>query len=170
MGFDRSSLNGKPFLQGAPVVKLFLGLVKGLVIGAAVGYGAHALHQSAAAPVDWLTYGLIGAVVGLLVGRPIWKNIFDKEATAWVSVLKAIFGFAIGVGLYFLVDKAWGGFRVDAGFLGIEGTRSFQDLTPIFGGVIGALYGAFVELDDSLDDSKAAPKKLPETTAKPAKK
>jgi hypothetical protein len=141
------------------MVKLLLGLVKGLVIGAAVGYGAFALYQQGIAPADWLTYGLIGAVVGLLVGRPIWKNIFDKESTAWISVLKSIFGFGLGVGLYFLIDKAWGGgepFTIS--FLD-DKPYKLQHWTPIFGGVIGAVYGAFVELDDSLDDSKAADKK-----------
>jgi hypothetical protein len=144
------------------VVKLILGLVKGLVIGAAVGYGAFALDLDGG--FHWVTYGAIGGLVGLLVGRPIWSHLIDKESTTWVSILKAAVGFGIGCGVFALVDRVWGGFALEVGFLA-EGTRAFQDWQPIFGGALGAVYGAFVELDDSFDDSKAkakaAKKKLP---------
>jgi len=143
------------------VVKLLLGLLKGLVIGAAVGYGAFALDLGGG--FHWVTYGTIGALVGLLVGRPIWSNIMDKESTSWVSILKAVFGFGVGCGIYALVAKAWGGFPLEVSFLA-EGTRQFQDWQPLFGGALGAVYGAFVELDDSVDDKKA-PKKLPAAAA-----
>jgi hypothetical protein len=148
------------------VVKLLLGLVKGLIIGAAVGYGAFALDLGGG--FHWVTYGLIGALVGLLVGRPIWSLIMDKNATSWISILKAVFGFGIGCGIYALVAYVWGGFDVEVSFLA-DGSRKFQDWQPLFGAALGAVYGAFVELDDSLDDSKskgAAPKKaLPKAAA-----
>ena len=147
------------------MVKLLLGLVKGLVIGAAVGYGAFALELDGG--FHWLTYGMIGALVGLLVGRPIWSNILDKNATSWVSILKAVFGFGVGCGIFALVKEVWGGFDLELSFLA-EGERNLYDWQPVFGGALGALYGAFVELDDSLDDKgKDGPKKLPAAAKKP---
>jgi hypothetical protein len=150
------------------VVKLLLGLVKGLVIGAAVGYGA--FQADLVGGWNWVTYGVVGALVGLLVGRPIWRNILDKEATSWVSVLKAAFGFGVGVGVYALVAKAWGGGSAfEVSFLS-DGSHRFQDWQPIFGAALGAVYGGFVELDDSLDDDKSKTKKLPEPAKIAAKK
>lgn len=128
-------------------MKLLLGMVKGLVIGAAIGYGAYALDLNGG--WNWLTFGVVGAFVGLLVGRPLWSLIMDKNATTVVGALKAVFGFGVCVGLYALVAKAWGGF--DLTISGI--TRPIWAWQPIMGGAVGAVYGGFVELDDSLDDS-----------------
>src|SRR4051812_45030439 len=122
------------------VVKLLLGLVKGLAIGAAVGYGAFALGWGGG--FNWVTYGIVGALVGLLVGRPVWRNLLDKDATLWVSVLKAAFGFGVGCGLYALVAKAWGGDpELTVSFLDAS-TRHFHDWQPLMGGALGAVYGA----------------------------
>ena len=133
------------------MVKLLLGLLKGAVIGGGVGYGAYALADATGFSNAWLTYGLIGAFVGLLVGRPIWSLIRDQSSTSFTALLKALFGFGIGCGLYAIVAKAWSpsawevsGFNVWA-------------WPPTLGGAIGALYGAFVEIDDGVgDDAKAA--------------
>jgi hypothetical protein len=132
------------------LVKLLLGLVKGLVIGGALGYGAYALGLDGG--FNWVTYGLVGAFVGLLVGRPIWSHVLDRSSTSWVSVLKALFGFGVGCGIYALVAKVWGGAAV-----ALNGeSRLVQDWQPLFGGALGAVYGAFVELDDASDDKAKA--------------
>ena len=149
------------------MVKLILGMLKGLVLGAGIGYGAYTLGLGGA--FHWITYGLVGAVVGLLVGRPLWSLIFDKNATTATGMLKAIFGFGVGVGLYALVAKVWGGFD-----LSLNGeTHLVQDWQPIFGGLFGAIYGGFVELDDSVGDGKsktaAAAKELPAAAPAPRK-
>jgi hypothetical protein len=141
------------------VGKLLIGMVKGLVIGGAVGYGAYQLDLTGG--WNWVTYGVAGALVGLLVGRPLWSLIMDKNATTVVGMLKAAFGYGVGVGLYALVAKAWGGFDVS---LAGE-THAVWDWQPIFGAAVGAVYGGFVELDDSLDDDKAK-KKLSAAAAK----
>lgn len=125
------------------MLRLLLGLVKGLIIGGAVGYGAYYLGLGGG--FHWITYGIIGALVGLLVGRPIWSHIADKQSTTWTAVLKGMFGFGIGVGLYALVAKAWGGFDLSLA----EETRNIVDWQFVLGGAIGAVYGAFVELDDA---------------------
>src|SRR5437660_8883692 len=90
------------------VVKLLVGLLKGAVIGGAVGYGAYALGQSTGFDNPWLIYGVIGALVGVLVGRPIWALLRDKNATNVIVILKAAFGFGVACGLYAIIAKAWG--------------------------------------------------------------
>jgi hypothetical protein len=144
------------------VVKLLVGILKGAIIGGAVGYGAYALELTGG--FNWLTYGVIGLLVGLLVGRPVWSLIKDKNATNVIAILKAAFGFGVGCGLYAIVAKAWGG-----GYLMVGGYNAF-DWQPTLGGAIGAIYGGFVELDDAIGDDakgkdggKPRPKKqLPE--------
>ncbi len=130
------------------MVKLLVGLLKGAVIGGAVGYGAYALQQATDFENAWLTYGLIGALVGLLVGRPIWSLIRDKNATSVIAILKAAFGFGVGCGLYAIIAKAW---NPPALMIAGENVLAW---TPTLGGAIGAVYGGFVELDDSVGDAK----------------
>ena len=136
--------------------RLLIGLLKGAIIGGGIGYGAYAAGMTGG--FHWVTYGLIGAVIGLLVGRPIWSHLADKTSTVWTSIIKAVFGFGIGVGLYALVAKAWGGFDLTIA----EETRNLYDWQYILGAAIGAVFGAWIELDDAMPAEKAK--------AKPAKK
>jgi hypothetical protein len=129
------------------VVKLLIGILKGAIIGGAIGYGAFALEMSGG--FDWITYGLVGAFVGLLVGKPLWSLIRDKNATFVIGVLKAVFGFGVGCGLYAIIAKAWGG----GGDIMVAGQHIFT-WQPTLGGAIGAVYGGFVELDDAIGDDK----------------
>lgn len=147
------------------MLKLLVGILKGAVIGAALGYGAHALELQGFSLGPWLTYGLIGAFVGLFVGKPIWTLIRDQSSTSWVAVLKSAFGFGIGCGLYALVTKAINPHWV------INGYDVFH-WGPTLGGAIGAVYGGFVELDDAIGDDKsgAKPGAKPEPKKPPAKK
>lgn len=132
------------------MVKLLVGLLKGAVIGAAIGYGAHAANLD----LVWLACGLTGMFVGLLVGRPIWSLARDKNATSWIGVIKAAFGFGVGVGLWALVAKAWSPSAVMVGGQNIFGWA------PSLAGAIRAVYGGFVELDDSMDDKAEAKKSV----------
>ena len=136
------------------------------MIGGAVGYGAHALAQATDFSNAWLTYGLIGALVGLFVGRPLWALVKDQNSTTVIAILKAAFGFGVGCGLYALVAKAWA-----PSPLMIAGYNAFG-WPPILGGAIGAVYGGFVELDDSIGDDggKAKDGKSGPTKAKQLKK
>ncbi len=126
------------------MLKLLLGLLKGAVIGGALGYGAYAAGLDGI--FNWVTYGLCGALVGVVAGRPIWALITDKNSTSWISVLKAVFGFGIACGIYALVAKVWGGFDLVLG----QETRRVQDWQPIFGAAIGGFWGAFIEIDDAI--------------------
>ena len=70
-----------------------MGILKGAVIGAAMGYGAFALHQATGFDSPWVTYGVIGAVVGLIAGRSIWSLFRDKNSTSWIGIVRAVVGF-----------------------------------------------------------------------------
>ena len=139
------------------MIKLLVGILKGAVIGGALGYGVYALGEVPVLGNPWILYGLIGAFVGLFVGRPIWSLIRDKNATSVIAILKSAFGFGIGCGLYALIVKAWGP------ELTISTIPNVFAWPPTLGGLIGAVYGGFVELDDAIGDSdkdkKAAAKK-----------
>lgn len=145
--------------------KLVVGILKGAILGGALGYGAFALEDATGFVSPWLTYGVIGALVGFVVGRPIWSLLRDKNATAWVSILKAAFGFGIGCGLYALVS------RVLHPVLNIEISGDTINLFtwPVtLGGAIGAVYGGFVELDDAIGEDKKDDRK--QSAPVPAKK
>ena len=140
------------------LLKLLLGLLKGAVIGGALGYGAYAAGLDGS--LLWLVYALCGALVGLVAGRPLWALITDKNATTWVSVLKAVFGAGVACGIYALVAKVWGGFELTIA----DETRAVHAWQPVFGAAIGAFWGAFIEIDDAIGgDEKpaAAAKPLP---------
>ena len=123
-------------------MRLVIGLIKGLVIGGLVGLGAYKLGMTGG--FHYLTYGLIGLLVGLLVGRPIWTHLSDKDSTVWVSVLKSIVGYLIGIGLFALIGKAIGP------DITLQGeTRPMMDWQPLLGAIIGGIYGAWVEADDA---------------------
>jgi hypothetical protein len=133
------------------VFKLVVGILKGAIIGGALGYGAFALEDATGFVSAWLTYGVIGALVGFVVGRPIWSLLRDKNATAWVSILKAAVGFGIGCGLYALVARV----LHPVLHIDIAGNTINLFTWPVtLGGAIGAVYGGFVELDDAIGEDK----------------
>ena len=123
--------------------RLILGFLKGAVIGGGAGYGAYSVGLGGG--WNYVTFGLIGFLVGLFVGRPVWAHLLDKKSTVWTSVLKGVFGFGIGVGLYALAHKVAGDPSLA---LGAE-RRPLTGWTYLFGAAVGALYGAWVEVDDT---------------------
>ncbi|MEO8706660.1 MAG: hypothetical protein ABI867_41930 [Kofleriaceae bacterium] len=135
------------------MIKLLVGILKGAVIGGALGYGAYALGDVPVLSNPWILYGLIGAIVGLFVGKPVWALIKDKNATNVIAILKAAFGFGIGCGLYAIIAKAWNP------TLEIAAIENVFAWPPTLGGAIGAVYGGFVELDDAIGDDKSGDKK-----------
>jgi hypothetical protein len=136
-------------------MRLILGLIKGIIIGGAVGYGAY--HLGMGGPWNWVTYGVVGALVGLLVGRPFWSHLVDKNSTVVVALLKGIVGYAIGAGLYAVVAKVWGGMNIEIAPLGE--TRNLYEWQFLLGAAIGGVYGAWVELDDAPSKQAAEDKK-----------
>ena len=144
--------------------RLLLGLFKGALIGGSIAFAAYALgHNSTASSEiwdkidkfgNWVIYCTIGAMVGLLVGRPFWRHLREKDATLWTPAIKAIFGAGIGAGLFALVKYFGSG--IELSMLGE--TRALPDWQIIVGAGIGGLYGAFTELDDSTDTAKDSKK------------
>lgn len=142
-------------------------MVKGLVIGGAIGAGAMQLGLDGG--WNWITYGVVGLFVGLLVGKPLWSLIMDKNATTVVGMLKAAFGWGVCVGVYALVAKAWGPSGPSFTLTG-DHALPFYAWQPVMGAIAGAVYGGFVELDDSLDDNAAKKKQIAAAaTASPKK-
>lgn len=119
--------------------RALLGLIKGALIGGGIGYCLLKLGN----PSGFLVYlccGIVGAVVGLLCGRAPWH-----AETIWTPILKVIFGFGIGAGLYALGHRFAPGMSLTIqGFTEPTSLRSGATLAPI----IGMLYGLFVEFDD----------------------
>ena len=122
--------------------RLLLGLIKGAVIGGGVGYGAY--HLGLAGGWGCIVYGVVGLLVGLVAGRPFWSHLGDPESTIWVGVLKGLVGYGVGVGIYALVHKVAGDPQVAA----FGCSHRLTDWSFVFGGGVGAIYGAWVELDD----------------------
>ena len=125
------------------MVRLLLGVLKGAAIGAGLGF---LVEQIGLAGVwGYMIYGVIAFTVGLVVGRPIWSHIMDRSSTVWTAVLKGLVGFGVGAGLYALASKALG----DPSLTIAAEARPLTAWTYLFGGIVGALYGGWVEVDDA---------------------
>ncbi len=134
------------------MVRALLGIVKGGLVGGAVGFGAWKLGFGGGAPA-YLVYAVVGFLVGVVCGKPVWR-----QETLVTPVLKGIVGALIGAGLYWVAGKALGG--VPAPFaeqLGAKGA-TLPSVPVILGPLVGVIYGIFVEIDDGGKDAAAAPK------------
>lgn len=129
-------------------MRVLLGLLKGGIIGGGVGFAFFQLQLGGV--LNWVLYGLIGALVGFIAGRPFWRH-----DTIWTPVVKAVVGVAICIGLYALVSKALGDPKLS--FIGPNVTAS--SVPYLLGAVVGVVYGIFVEVDDGGKADKAAGKK-----------
>lgn len=125
------------------MVRIFLGLLKGGVVGAVLGYLASraGIH---AGLVAMLVYGVVGAAVGLICGKPIWR-----QDTLWTPLLKTIFGFGVGIGLSFLARKFLSGVHIPIAAIPDAADHPLPQVPALMAAGIGVLYGAFVELDDA---------------------
>ncbi len=141
--------------------RVILGLLKGGLIGAAIGAGAFKLGITSGF-LAVVAYAVIGGVVGMLCGRPPWR-----QDTFWTTALKGIFGALIGGALFWGAGKLFGGTHLAfVAKLGAPANRPLVDIPLLLGPVIGALWGLFVEIDDGGSADKAAAK----TGQPPAKK
>jgi hypothetical protein len=132
------------------MLRVLLGLLKGGLVGAGIGYLAWKAGVSAG-PAALLVYGLVGGLVGVVAGRPPWK-----QETVWTSLLKGIFGFGVGLALYFGARKLLGGMHLAfATGLGAP-DKPLVEVPFLLGPVIGAIWGILVEVDDGVGARKAA--------------
>jgi hypothetical protein len=124
------------------MVRVLLGLLKGLLVGGAIGYAATRLGVTAG-PLAFATYALVGFVVGLVGGKAIWR-----QPTLWTPALKGVFGALICVGLYWLGSKFLGGLQL--GFTASLGApdRPVVQVPLVLAPILAVVYGIFVEVDD----------------------
>jgi hypothetical protein len=141
-----------------PNMRVVLGLLKGAVVGGALGWAAFKLGIAGGAAA-FATYAVIGGLVGMVCGKPPWR-----QDTFWTSALKGLFGLAVGAGLYWVGRKLLGGVHIALpAALGAPPDRSFAELPILLGPLVGALWGGFVEVDDG--GSAAADKNKPKAAA-----
>jgi hypothetical protein len=117
------------------MVRILLGLLKGGVVGAGIAYlaGRAGIVSGTTA---LLMYGLVGAVAGLVCGKPLWR-------------LKAIFGFGVGVGVTLLARKFLSGVTLPIAAIPGATEHPFPEVPLLLGPAIGILYGSLIELDDA---------------------
>lgn len=129
--------------------RLLVGLLKGLVIGGAFGALVHfGLGRKALEDwSNWLLYPLVAAVSGALAGRAPWKP------GAWIAaVLKAVFGLAVGAGLFALGEKFLPAMPLTGD---TKVSLAYQPL--FFAPLLAMVYAAFVEIDDGGEQPEAQP-------------
>lgn len=132
------------------MLRAVLGLFKGGLVGAAVGFGAWKLGLRGDS-VAWLLYALVGFLVGVVCGRPLWR-----QETLWTPVLKGIFGAALCLGLAWVARRTLGGVTLPLPeALGLP-AEPVGKLAPLVTTAIGIVYGIFVEVDDGGDGKKNA--------------
>jgi hypothetical protein len=137
------------------MLRAIIGVIKGAIVGGGVAYGALRLGLTSGA-FAYLACALVGALVGVVAGKPPWR-----AETIWTPVIKMLVGALIGAGLCFV------GFRFlpDPSFkVASLGELSLHS-APVLAPLIGVLYGLFVEVDDGGKVAAAATSK-----SKPSKK
>ncbi|MDB4966413.1 MAG: hypothetical protein JWN44_2102 [Myxococcales bacterium] len=144
-------------------MRVIVGLIKGLVVGGAVGYGILRLGWTSGV-LAYVACAIVGALVGVVAGAAPWK-----AETIWTPVLKMVVGAAIGVGLAALGLH----FGPDAQIY-VAPLKAGVDHVPFRSGailapIIGVLYGIFVEWDDG-GTKKAPPAVAGDAAPRPPKK
>ncbi|MBZ0119037.1 MAG: hypothetical protein IT378_10980 [Sandaracinaceae bacterium] len=137
--------------------RLGLGLLKGLLIGGAIGAGLQfGLGWTSAAGVlgFLLAMGAAGTA-GVFAGKPPWR------AGAWIeSLLKGMVGVGVGALLYWL-GSSYASFSIPFPQLG---SVPWTSLPVVFAPLLAGIYGSLVELDNTPekdDEGKGAAKKGP---------
>ncbi|MEM9070298.1 MAG: hypothetical protein AAGE52_17455 [Myxococcota bacterium] len=133
--------------------RLGLGLIKGLVIGGAIGAAFHfgLGWTSATGLLAYLMAMGAGATAGILAGKPPWKQ------AAWIeSVLKAVAGVGVGALAYWLGSR-FGEFGLPLELPNVAAGTSWTEVPLVFVPAVSAVFGTLVELDNTDDD--AAPER-----------
>ena len=141
-------------------VRFILGLLKGLILGALVGYGLAAVGFGL--PGVLVAYGsaaLLGVLVALVAGKPIWA----KDARIEVG-MKAVAGALLAPGILWLVRHFIGmQLPFDAGAL--PGLEALAGQTPAVGmfavtsmALVASVLAAFYDVDNEPESKSSASK------------
>lgn len=133
------------------MLRILIGLLKGGVIGALIGYLA-GRAGIVSGPIGYVIYGAVGAAVGLLCGKPLWRH-----ETLWTPLLKAIFGFGVGAGLNLVAHKFLGGVHLPIAAIPGATEHALPEVPALLGPAVGMIYGALIELDDAGGGATAKP-------------
>lgn len=137
--------------------RLLVGIVKGLVLGALIGFGLVKLGFAfPGAIVAYLAAAATGVLIGLIAGKPIWAKDAKIEAG-----MKAGVGALLGVGLMFAARR-WlsvpvPGFLLDVTRT-VAPTEAGASTLGNFGmtalAAIAALLGGFYDADNTPEPDK----------------
>lgn len=142
--------------------RLLLGLVKGLLIGGAIGAGAHfgLRWTSATGLLAYLLAMGSGATAGILGGKPPWRQ------ETWIeTVLKAVAGLGIGALVYW-ITSTWAAFGIPFALPSVEAGTPWTSVPLLVSTAIGVLFGTLVELDNT-DDGATTPSRGGKAKASP---
>src|SRR5262245_58106810 len=127
--------------------RLVVGIIKGLVVGALLGFGIAKLGFAApGALIAYAAAALSGVLIGLVAGKPIWAKDAKIEAG-----MKAAIGAILGAGMMFVVRK-WLQMPLpfSVGELGpAEGTATLGGLAVTSLALVTAVIGGFYEADNT---------------------
>jgi hypothetical protein len=144
--------------------RLLLGIVKGLIVGALLGFGLAKLGLAApGAVVAYLAAALVGVLIGLVAGKPIWAKDAKIEAG-----MKAFVGALLGAGLMYAARR-WLTMPLPISLGELAGPNASLNEAASSVGTIGgtamtslaaiaALLGGFYEADNDPADADASPK------------
>lgn len=131
--------------------RLVIGLIKGALIGGALGAAFHfgLGWVRATGLLAFLIAMGTGATAGILAGSPPWKQ------QGWIeSVLKSVAGLAIGALSYWGLNS-FASVTLPISIDGLAGVP-WTESTLFFPIVIAALFGSLVELDNTDEAPPAA--------------
>ena len=140
------------------LVRLLIGIVKGLVVGGLLGLGIAQLGFVApGAVIAYLGAAVAGILIGLVAGKPIWAKDAKIEAG-----MKAFVGALLGAGLMYAVRRwlavplplAIGPLgEVGPGAVGTLGGLAITSLA-----LVAAVLGGFYEADNTPSEGVATEK------------
>jgi hypothetical protein len=126
--------------------RLIFGFVLGLLVGViaaaglVVGLKMTVFAGGAAILFAYLAAAAVGAVTGLVTGKPVWAANAKVEAS-----IKAFFGALLGAGALFALRQWAGSVAIDLGAYGPGGPAAIGSLPaaalPLIAATLGALFG-----------------------------
>ncbi|MEJ7735299.1 MAG: hypothetical protein WKG00_39705 [Polyangiaceae bacterium] len=147
------------------LARLLIGLLKGLVVGGLIGFGLAQLgFAMPGAIIAYLMAPLVGVLVGLVAGKPIWAKDARIEAgmkAAVGAILAPLLLFAarrwLQVPLPEPLGEAFGATGAVAGTLGGMAVTSLA--------MVAAVVGGFFEADNTPGEPTAGDPKKPAAAA-----